>query len=66
MRRHLLILLLSCAIPLVLIFALPYLDAALSSSGWLLLVLLLCPFMHLFMHRHGNHHQDEPKRSEMK
>jgi len=63
MNRHVLIMLLCCAIPLALIFALPYLGVTLSSSGWLLLVLLLCPFMHLFMMRgHGNdHHHDKPK-----
>lgn len=66
MNRHLLIMLLCCAIPLALIFALPYLGVTLLSSGWLLLVLLLCPLMHLFMMGGHNkdHHHDKPKGGE--
>ena len=65
MNRHLLLMVLCCTIPLALIFALPYLGVSLSSSGWLLLVLLLCPLMHLLMMRgHGSHyhHDDETGR----
>ena len=56
MNRHVLLMVLCCAIPLVLILALPYLGVSLASSGWLLLVLVLCPLMHLLMMRgHGGH-----------
>lgn len=56
MNRHLLIMLLCCAVPLALIFALPYLGLTLSSSGWFVLAVLICPLMHLFMMRSHNHH----------
>lgn len=65
LNRHLLIMVLCCAIPLGLIFALPYLGVSLSSSGWLLLILLLCPLMHiLMMGRHGSegHAHDESQK----
>ena len=62
MNWHVLLMALCCAIPLGLIFALPYLRVSLSSGGWLLLVLLLCPLVHLLMmrrhrgHGHGHNH----------
>ena len=57
MNRHLLLMVLCCAIPLGLIFALPYLGVSLPSSSWILLVLLICPLVHFFMMRghHGGH-----------
>lgn len=66
MSRHMLLMIVCCAVPLALILALPYLGVSLSSSGWLLLVLLLCPLLHLFLmrgHGHaekkGHHHPKE-------
>jgi hypothetical protein len=60
MNRHLLIMILCCAIPLALIIALPYLKFTFSSNGWFLLVLLLCPIAHLFMMCGHSDHQ-KPK-----
>lgn len=54
MRRHLLIMVICCAIPLGLIFALPYIGTSLG--GWYGVILLLCPLIHfLMMTKKGGH-----------
>ena len=60
MNRHILIMILCCAIPLGLIFLLPYMGVSLSSGALLFFIVLLCPLMHLLMMgKHGHGHGDE-------
>lgn len=54
-NRYILLPVLCWAIPLALIFALPYLGLTHSSSGWLVLIVLFCPVIHLLLvRRQGN------------
>lgn len=60
--KHMLLMILCCAIPLALIFALPRLNVSLGSLGFFL-ILLLCPLMHFLLMRgahssHAGHHSD--------
>lgn len=65
-NRYILLPVLCWAIPLALIFALPYLGITHSASGWLILIVLLCPLIHLLVvRRQGNaHHQHGRKGGE--
>lgn len=54
--KHMLLMILCCAIPLALIFVLPRLNVSIGGLGFFLIV-LLCPLMHFLLMRgvHGNH-----------
>ena len=56
MKRHLLIMVICCAVPLGLIFVLPYIGTSLG--GWYAVILILCPLLHLLLmgRKGGNHH----------
>lgn len=60
--KHMLLMMLCCAIPLALIFVLPRMNLSLGGLGFFLIV-LLCPLMHFLLMRgahgtHGAHHSD--------
>lgn len=63
MKRHILIMVLCCSIPLALTFLLPYMSLTVSSEAFLFFVMLLCPLMHFLLmgrmgHRDESHYQD--------
>lgn len=58
MNRHILMMALSCVIPLGLIFFLPYVGLTSWSGSLWLLIVLVCPLLPLWMlfHGHDDHH----------
>ena len=67
MNRHILKMVLCFAIPLGLIFLLPYFGLTTFSGSVLLLIVLLCPVMHLWMmFYHGHQHTPEHNGGELR
>ena len=65
MNRYLLMMVLCCAIPLGLIFSLPYFGLTSLSGGLLLLIVVLCLLIHLWMvFHHGRGRHRTPKHKE--
>lgn len=65
MSRRFLLMLLCCAVPLALIWALPYVGVTRSTAIVLLAVIALCPLLHLvLMCRLGSHRDGDTQRGQ--